>query len=185
VILTTERLVLREFIEDDWEAVMVYQQKPEYLKYYDWIERSPDDVREFVKMFLDQQQADPRIKYQLAVTLRTSGQLIGNCGIRTKSAGAHQADIGFELDLLLWGQGYATEAAWAILQFGFEELHLHRVWSWCIADNLGSRRVLEKLGMKQEGRLRENESFKGRYWDTLIYAILEKEWRAKHDNLSG
>ncbi|MBX0328846.1 GNAT family N-acetyltransferase [Oscillochloris sp. ZM17-4] len=51
-------------------------------------------------------------------------------------------------------RGYATEAARAIVAFGFTELLLHRIWSWCIADNLGSARVLEKLGMRPEGRLR-------------------------------
>jgi ribosomal-protein-alanine N-acetyltransferase len=53
---------------------------------------------------------------------------------------------------------------------------LHRVWSWCVADNTGSVHVLEKLGMRQEGRLRENEFYKGRWWDTLMYAILAEEW---------
>ena len=60
--------------------------------------------------------------------------------------------------------------------FGFGELKLHRLWATCLADNTASARVLEKLGMQLEGRLRENEWFKGRWWDTLHYAILEQEW---------
>jgi ribosomal-protein-alanine N-acetyltransferase len=57
-----------------------------------------------------------------------------------------------------WRQGLATEAARAIVAFGFTELRLHQIWSWCIAENVGSAGVLEKLGMQREGRLRENES---------------------------
>jgi ribosomal-protein-alanine N-acetyltransferase len=178
VILTTEHLVLREFVEEDWQAVLAYQQNPLYLRYYEWKERTPEGAREFVQMFLANQREIPRTKFQLATTLRTTGQLIGNCGIRMKFAGAREADIGYELDPGYWGQGYASEAARAIVQFGFSELHLHRVWSWCVADNVGSARVLEKLGMRQEGRLRENEYYKGRWWDTLLYAILEDEWKA-------
>ncbi|HET9589619.1 MAG TPA: GNAT family protein, partial [Anaerolineales bacterium] len=85
------------------------------------------------------------------------------------------------LDPEYWTRGYATEAAHAIVDFGFSQLGLHRVWSWCVADNLGSAHVLEKLGMRLEGRLRENEYYKDRWWDTLMYAILADEWEThKH-----
>jgi RimJ/RimL family protein N-acetyltransferase len=177
--LTTDRLVLREFVEDDWPAVLAYQSNPLYLRYYEWTERTPEGVREFVQMFLAQQQEVPRRKFQLAVTLKTTGELIGNCGIRMRSADAHEADIGYELDPRHWGQGYATEAARAIVTLGFTHFRLHRIWSWCIADNVGSAHVLEKLGMRQEGWLRENEFYKGRWWDTLMYAMLEHEWKAQ------
>jgi RimJ/RimL family protein N-acetyltransferase len=179
--LTTDRLILREFQYDDWPAVLAYQTHPLYLRYYDWTERTPAGAQEFVGWFLAQQQAQPRIKFQLAVTLQSSGELIGNCGIRTKFEGAFEGDIGYELSPDHWGQGYATEAARAMVAFGFTELKLHRVWSWCVADNTGSARVLQKLGMRLEGHLRENEFYKGRWWDTLMFGILEDEWRALPD----
>ena len=177
MILTTERLILREFVESDWPAVLAYQSDPLYLRYYHWTGRTEAEVREFIQMFLNQQQQQPRIKFQLAVTLRAEGRLIGNCGIRKKSADAHEGDIGYEFAPAYWGQGYATEATRAIVAFGFNELRLHRIWSWCIAENVGSFRVMEKVGMQREGRLRENEWIKGRWWDTLIYGILDHEWR--------
>lgn len=179
MILSTERLILRDFVADDWPAVLAYQQDPLYLRYYEWTERSSDEVREFVGMFVAQQMAVPRNKFQLAVTRKETGQLIGNCGIRRPSPGAHSADIGFELDSQYWGQGYATEAARAVVAFGFTQLQMHRIWAWCIAENAGSARVLEKVGMRREGELREKEYFRGRWWDTLLYAILDHEWRAQ------
>jgi ribosomal-protein-alanine N-acetyltransferase len=177
--IITGRLVLREFRESDWPDILAYQVDPLYLRYYEWTERTPQAVQEFVHMFLEQQQARPRIKFQLAVTLKPDLQLIGTCGIRLASADAHEGDIGYELAPMYWGQGYATEAARAIVQFGFSELRLHRIWSRCVADNVRSAHVLERLGMHLEGRLRENEFFKGRWWDTLLYAILDYEWRAR------
>ena len=174
--LETERLILRDFVKEDWQWVLEYQSDPLYLRYYDWTGRTPEAVREFVGWFLDHQKQTPRIKFQLAVTLKSTGQLIGNCGIRMDTAEAFQADIGYELDPKHWNHGYATEAAHAIVDFGFRAFSLHRVWSWCVADNTGSAHVLEKLGMRQEGRLRENEFYKGRWWDTLMYAILADEW---------
>ena len=177
MILTTKRLVLREFAEEDWSAVLAYQSNPQYLLYYDWTQRTEQDVREFVQMFITRRQEKPRTKFQLAITLAPGGQLIGNCGIRMKTPTDREADIGYELDPRYWGCGYATEAAHAMLAFGFQELALHRIWAWCIAENVASAHVLEKIGMRQEGHLREHEWMKGRWWDTLLYTILEHEWQ--------
>lgn len=175
--LETERLILREFDDNDWPDVLAYQSDPRYLRYYPWSKRTPEDVQAFVRMFIDQQQEQPRTKFQLAVVLKSGDKLIGNCGIRMASARAHEADIGYELSPDHWGQGYATEAARAFLHYGFTERQLHRICSGCIADNVGSVRVLEKIGMRLEGRLREKDHFKERWWDTLMFAILEHEWR--------
>lgn len=175
--LHTPRLLLREFVAGDWPAVLAYQRDPRYLRYYEWTDRTAGDAQHFVQMFIEQQTERPRRKFQLAVVLKSSGQLIGNCGIRQTSAGAREADIGYELAPDHWGCGYATEAARAIVRFGFEELKVHRIWAWCIADNVASSHVLEKIGLKLEGRLREKEYFKDRWWDTLMYAILEEEWK--------
>jgi [ribosomal protein S5]-alanine N-acetyltransferase len=177
--LTTARLILREYGADDWPAVLAYQSDLRYQRFYSHTDHTPEQARDFVQMFLDQQAEQPRLKFQLALTLKSDGQLIGGCGIRMRTPNAHEADIGYELNPAYWGQGYASEAARAIAAFGFDELRLHRIWSWCIADNVGSARVLEKLGMRQEGRLRENEFFKGRWWDTLMFAILEQEWQSQ------
>jgi RimJ/RimL family protein N-acetyltransferase len=175
--LETERLILRDFVEDDWQRVLEYQSDPLYLRYYEWTERTPEAVQEFVGWFLDHQKQSPRTKFQLAVTLKSNHLLIGNCGVRLAMADAHQADIGYELDPKYWGHGYASEAAHAIADFGFSRFKLHRIWSWCVADNVGSAHVLEKLGMRREGYMRENEYYQGRWWDTLMYAILADEWK--------
>ena len=174
--LETERLILRDFVADDWQRVLEYQSDPYYLRYYAWTKRTPEDAKEFVGWFLDYQKQAPRIKFQLAVTLKSDELLIGNCGIRMNKPNALQADIGYELDPNYLNHGYATEAARAIVDYGFSILGLHRVWSWCVSDNVGSAHVLEKLGMRQEGRLIQNEYYRGRYWDTLMYAILAEEW---------
>jgi ribosomal-protein-alanine N-acetyltransferase len=175
--LETDRLILRDFVKDDWQRVLEYQSEPLYLRYNPWVERTPDAVQDFVGWFLDQQIQKPRLKYQLAVILKSNSQLIGNCGVRMDKADEIEANIGYEFDPTYWKQGYATESAHAIVGFGFKHFGVHRIWADCVADNIGSAHVLEKLGMKLEGHLREKEYFKGRYWDALIYAILEEEWK--------
>lgn len=180
MILNTERLVLRDFVEEDWPAVLAYQRDPRYLRFYESNERTPDEVRAFVGRLIAQQAETPRQKVQLAIILQATGQLIGNVGIRKRTLGTHQADIGYELDPQHWRHGYAGEAAREIVRFGFETLRLHRITAHCLAENVASARVLERLGMQLEGRMRDSEHFKGRYWDTLHFAILEKEWWAQN-----
>jgi [ribosomal protein S5]-alanine N-acetyltransferase len=179
MIIETPRLRLREFVEADWAAVLAYQSDPRYLIYYPWAERVEGEVRAFVGRFVTWQSAQPRCKFQLAITLRDSGSLIGNCGIRLPEAGARSAGLGYELAPKHWGKGCATEAVRAIVGFGFESLGLHRVWGECVPENATSRRVMEKLGMRCEARLRQTQRFKGRWWDTLVYAVLEDEWRCQ------
>lgn len=173
--LHTDRLILREFVADDWPAVLAYQRDPRYLRLYEWTGRTEEDVRAFVQMFIDQQQQRPRTRFQLAVTLKADGRLIGNCGIRLPAAGAHDADIGYELAPDEWGHGYATEAARAIVRFGFEELGLHRISADTVADNTASAHVLTKLGMTREGRLRDKLYYKGRYWDVVLFGMIKPD----------
>jgi RimJ/RimL family protein N-acetyltransferase len=177
MILLTDRLLLREFNENDWPNVLTYQSDQQYLRYYHWTQRTEEDVSSFIRSFISQQNEEPRTKFQLAMILRSEEKLIGNGGIRKKNHNSIEAEIGYELDLNYWGNGYATEAANTLLQFGFQELMLHRISSYCVADNKASAHVLEKIGMKYEGRLRENVWIKGGWMDTLLYAILESEWK--------
>jgi RimJ/RimL family protein N-acetyltransferase len=175
--IQTKRLILREFSPDDWQVLYVYQNHPLYLRYSEWISRTPEDVRDFIQRQIDNQLEKPRLQYQLAITLKTSEELIGNCGILMGFAGTHEAEIGYELDPNHWKHGYATETARVIVDFCFTHLHLHRIWAHCVADNTGSAHVLEKLGLQLEGRQRDKEHYKDRYWDMLLYAVLRKEWQ--------
>ncbi len=176
--LETERLTLREFREDDWSSMLAYWRDPRYGRYYPEYADPESFVRELVAMFVGSQSVEPRRSFQLAIVAGDEERLIGNCGIRVNNADLGEANIGYELDPQQWGKGYATEAAQAIVAFGFDELLLHRIWAECVADNVGSARVLEKLGMRREAQLREHQFYRDRWWDTLIYAVLDREWRA-------
>lgn len=180
--LETSRLVLREFVPGDWPVVLAYQSDPRYLRYYPWEHRTEDEVRAFVQRFVSWQEEMPRTRFQLAITLAGNGELIGNCGIRRADATSTQAELGYELAPRHWGQGYASEATRAMLGLAFQELGLHRVWGECVAENVASRRVMERLGMHLEGRLREVRWIKGRWQDHLVYGLLVHEWQAQQDS---
>jgi ribosomal-protein-alanine N-acetyltransferase len=177
MIRNTSRLILREFVPEDWPVVLAYQSEPAYSRYERCSERTPADAQAFIQRFIDWQGEEPRYRYQLAITLPETGQLIGSCGLRLEHPGASEGNIGYELAPQHWGKGYATEVARSMLALGFEEFGLHRIWAGCIAENIGSSRVMEKIGMRREGQHRDKEQFKGRWWDTYTYAILAHEWQ--------
>ncbi len=183
--LMTPRLILREVEESDWAAVLAYQRDPRYLRYDDWAYRTERDVRGFLREFVEGRGVYPRVSYHFAIVckdvcndVRKGGRrLIGLCSLRRAAATSFSAELGYEITPDEWGRGYASEAAAALLEYGFTQLDLHRVRAACIADNLASARVMEKIGMRPEGRAREEKWFKGRWWDTLHYAILVYEWQ--------
>lgn len=183
--IVTERLTLREYSIDDWRDVLAYQSDPDYLRYYPWLDRSEASVKDFIQQFITTKGEDPRLMYQLAITINGNHRVVGSAGIRLESPESTSGDIGIELSPEHWGKGLAAEAGRAILRFGFEDLSLHRVWARLIADNTRSVRLVERLGMLQEGRLRENEWFKGRWWDTLVYGMLDYEWYTRQEQGPG
>ena len=175
--IRTDRLLLREYSADDLPAMLAYQSDPTFLRFYPADRATEDAGGALLRRFLDWRREEPRFRYQLAVTLAGSGELIGSVGLRLSAPGSRVADTGFELSRAHWGKGYATEAARALVGHGFSAVGLHRVHSHCIAENRASARVLERLGMLPEGRLRDHEHFGGRWWDVLLYGVLASEWK--------
>lgn len=178
MILRTERLVLREFTAADWPAVFAYENDPRYLRFYDADAITERQCQALVYQFILWQGEQPRIKAQLAITLAESGEVIGNVGVRRDAPGEVLADVGFELAPEQWGHGYATEAARALVDWAFTEWGLQRVHAHCVSENTASARVLERVGMRPEARLREHRFFKGRFWDLSLYGMLREEWEA-------
>lgn len=174
--LETKRLIIREFDEGDFISIHSYASKPEVTKYVPFGPNNEADTRLFLKKVLHDQIQNPRYEYEFAVILKQGNCLIGSSGIHVTNIGNKEGSIGYCYDKQYWGNGYASEAAKAILDFGFNKLNLHRIFATCHPDNIGSARVMEKIGMKKEGRLREHRFQKGNWRDSFIYSILDYEY---------
>ena len=183
MLLKTGRLILREIDVSDWQPVFAYQSDPRYRRYYPWITDVRQDVQRLVNAFIHWQQEQPRYRFQLAITLRVDHYLIGTCGIRATKVNMQEAELGYELHPDYWGHGYATEAARAMLTFGFGTLHLKRVWAQCLAENEASVRLLEQLGMRQEQHLSKHTWMQKRWWDTVVYAISKAQWQTQTESV--
>ncbi len=176
--LDTERLRLRLFTERDLDAVHAMERRPDVMRYLYSEPRTRDEVRAAldrrVKMTsLDDEAAALR----LAVVRRDSGELIGDFSLALRSRQNGQGEIGFMFHPDHQGQGYAAEAGRAVLALGFDAFDLHRVYGSCDARNTASARLMERLGMRLEGTMRETEYVKGAWSDELVFAILADEWR--------
>ena len=174
-LLTTARLHLRDYEEDDWRRVHEYASDAEVCRYMEWGPNSADDTREFIRSTVESRRASPRRQYAFALTLRSDGTLIGGCGLDIHPHA--QGVIGYCLHPGFWGQGYAAEAARALCGVGLRTLGLHRIFATCRPENLASARVMEKVGMTREGLLREHLHYKGQWQSSYLYSILADEYR--------
>ena len=176
--LETERLVLRPFEDGDLEAMYAIQSDAESARWLYNEARSLDET----KALLAKKIAGDRYRAEgdwiaAAVVARATGRFVGDVSMQWVSEQHKTGEIGFIFDRAHQGLGYATEAARVFLAFAFERMGFHRVIGRTEARNTASARVLEKLGMRLEAHLVENEWVKGEWQSELVYAILEHEWR--------
>ena len=149
----TERLLLREFTKQDVDAVAEFRRDPRYLEYYYRPAYTREECVHFVDKCIAWSKESPRCKFQLAITDRSNGVLLGDCGVRTESIGSRRGDIGYELSPVYWGQGFASEAVRSILQVGFEDLELDEIEARCVVANKRSVRLLHRLGFEETERV--------------------------------
>ena len=173
--LETERLRLRDFVAGDFDAVHAYASDPEVVRHMDWGPNDASETREFLRRVTAQQGEDPRQSWELAIVLRESGELVGGCGLMPRRLPFREWELGFVLRRDQWRCGIMSEAARAVVAFGFGEVGAHRIFARVDPENVGSIRVLERLGMRHEGTRVRDELVRGAWRDTHIYARLEDE----------
>jgi RimJ/RimL family protein N-acetyltransferase len=175
--IETERLLLRPFVAGDLDALLSMQSRSDVVRYLYWNPRSEIEVR----TALQKKLASTGIHSEgdviaLAAVVKETNQVVGDFILQLISAEHQTGEIGFIVHPHHQGRGYATEAGREMLRIGFEDAELHRVIGRVEARNAASGRVLEKLGMRLEAHLVENEYVKGEWQSELVYAMLDREW---------
>jgi len=173
--LTTARLTLRAITVEDEENTFALYGNPEVVRYLyeDVVDRAdiPTHLLRYISAGL------PDDGQWLSLAIEHDGTFVGQASVCFRSAEHRQAEIGYILVPSANGHGYATEASARMIQFAFEELGVHRVVGRIEARNSASERVLQRLGMRKEAHLIQNEWVKGEWNDEIVYAITEPEWR--------
>ncbi|MGE0528891.1 MAG: GNAT family N-acetyltransferase [Bdellovibrionales bacterium] len=171
--LTTNRLVLRNYKTEDGARVHIYAADPDFSRYEIWGPNTLEDSHKFVADMAQQSETHPRYKFDLAICLKDSGLLIGGCGVRRETELSQVANLGWAVNPEFQCKGYATEAALALIEFGFQRLNLSVIYATCDTRNAPSYKVMEKLGMKRVGFIKGAQEVKGHVRDSYRYEL----WR--------
>ena len=179
--IESARLRLRHFQDSDVTLFMGYRNDPFIAKYQSWEGISELEARAFIQEQNEIQPGVPGQGFQVAIELKATGTLIGDCYFTMNAHDHRQAEIGFTLSRDYQGNGYATEAVSYFLDYAFQTFDLHRVIAITDAENSASVALLERLGMRREGHFIQNIWFKGKWGDEYLYAILKEEWLLKRN----
>lgn len=173
--LETARLVLRPYEEGDFDALHALYAQPEVARWLYYEAATPEDSRLRLARKIAGRELTEENGLHAAVQLR-DGTYVGDAVLFYGSVQHRTLEVGFSFDPRHQGNGYAGEAARALIDWAFGQ-GIHRVIGRLEPRNIASARVLEKLGLRREALLVENEWVKGEWQSEVVYAVLDREWR--------
>lgn len=169
----TSRLRLRPFRPEDLPFIQRYALREYFWKFLPLEPQTPESVKSFLERRLDDVWGHG--SYCCAVELIEASHLIGTVRVAVTDAKHRSGDVGFALNDEFSGKGYMTEAVSRVLQIGFEELGLNRIWATADVSNTASWRLMERVGMQREGLLRQDKLVRGAWRDSYFYSILNSD----------
>lgn len=174
--LETERLMLREMTIDDVEFYFRHFNNDEIVEGSCFLgPESLEAAKEELKRYcINPFKENKGVRW--GIVKKGSKELIGTCGYYDWNKTVHRAEIGYDLDPVYWGRGIMTEALGATLEYGFEKMELNRIQAIIDSKNVRSIRLVQRLGFKKEGILRQNSYFNGQFIDDIVFSLLKKEW---------
>ncbi|PSR52280.1 GNAT family N-acetyltransferase [Adhaeribacter arboris] len=176
--LHSARLKLRLIEDTDWMVVHGLHSLPETDEFNTLgIPKNTDETKMIIDSWIADHQQQEIKNYTFAVEQSAKDQFIGLITLKVGNPKYRKAEVWYKIHVKYWGQGFATEALNRILDFGLTELKLHRIEAGCAVDNIGSIKVLEKVGMIKEGRKRQVLPLKSGWSDNFEYAIIETDKR--------
>ena len=165
-----------------WRDVHAYASLPEVSKYQPWGPNSEEDTMNYLKQFIVDTEKENPSRYLYAIKKIHEDKVIGAAELFHIDFINKSAEIGYVVHPDYWGKGIATFAAKKLLEIGFSNFELHRIHATCDARNIGSAKVLEKIGMTYEGKKRHNMLLKSGWRDSLLYSVLENEWKGLNND---
>lgn len=179
-VLTGERLLLRRLTDGDADVVFAMRSDPETMRFIPRpLLQNREEALGHIAMISEKIDCNTGINW--AITLKEDpGRAIGIVGHYRMAPEHFRSEIGYMLHKDHHNNGYVSEAIGIVLQYGFEVMKLHSVEAIIDPGNRASARVLEKNGFIKEAHILENEYFDGQFIDTVIYSLLERNWRRRN-----
>jgi ribosomal-protein-alanine N-acetyltransferase len=178
LVIETPRLRLRPFVETDVPDLFAYARDPELSQFVTWAaHRDEKDTREFVLGRIAAVDSGTDVAWAIEHDGHARG-CITLVGIRwmQRATRVDRAELAYWLGKPLWGAGLMTEAAVAVTRWGFDALGLHKITIGCLEPNIGSRRVIEKVGFRYLCKQEDDFWRDGRWHAHLRYELLSSEW---------
>lgn len=174
--ITGKHVGLRAIEQDDLEALRQWRNKPEFRRYFREYREISTSMQQ--RWFETQVENDPRTR-MFAIERLSDSALMGACGLCYIDAVNQNADFSIYIgrDDLYIDDTYAIEAGHLLLNYGFEELTLHRVWAEIYSIDTAKQDFLPKLGFQLEGRHKETHFTEGEWVDSLFYGLLQADYR--------
>lgn len=177
--LENNTIYLTEMTDGFLMDIHGYASNEEVCKYEPWGPNSIEDTKTYLKEVLADVMKDKRTRYVFAVVEKTSNKMIGAGELFHVDYANKNGEMGYIIHPNFWGNGIATQVAHLLLDFGFKELKLNRISATCDVRNIASEKVLKKVGMIQEGLLRENILLKDGWRDSFLYSSLSRDRMTK------
>ena len=175
--IDSERLYMRPFKDEDAESMLEYHSDPEICRYIPWDVRNLAEVQESIEKNKDAYTLNAEGDYlSLALIRKSDDQLIGQMNSMYRSTEHKKAEFGYVINPKFGGQGYASEAASALITALFDSGLFHRVIANIDVRNDPSWKLVERIGMRREAHYIQDYWFKGEWTDSYIYAVLKSEW---------
>ncbi|WP_396145619.1 GNAT family N-acetyltransferase [Flavobacterium sp.] len=173
--LESKRLLLRRVIETDVDEIFELRSNPETMKFIPRpLAKTKEDALVHFKTIDENIENNKGINW--AITLKGNPKLIGIIGHYRIQPENHRCEIGYMILPQYNGQGIVSEAIKMILEYGFNDLQMHSIEAVIDPENKASERVLQKNGFVKEAHILENELWEGKFWDSVIYSILKRNF---------
>ncbi|MGV9002855.1 GNAT family N-acetyltransferase [Flavobacterium sp.] len=174
--LETERLYFRRITHADAAEVLALRGNPLAMKYIPRpLALSLDDAIAHVDII--NENIDKNTGINWGITIKSDDKIIGIIGHYRIQPENYRTEIGYMILPEHSGKGYVTEAVKAVVEYGFNEMNLHSIEAVIDPDNFASERVLLKNGFVKEAHILENEFFEGKFWDSVIYSVLKRNFK--------
>lgn len=173
--ILTERLSLRRFQSDDAEAVYAYRYSPELREFLSW-PPSRDELHSMIVRLRSKEFCSTAGWDHLVIARRSDNQILGDCAVCIGENDSRIAELGIALVPEFQSQGYASETFNALFNFLFSNRGVHRAFTHVNPRNVASIALMERLGMRKEGQMKQGRWFRDEWVDDVIYGILASEW---------
>ena len=172
--IKTERLILREIVNDDVKEIFEIFSDEDVTK-YDWFVpiKDTNTALKFIQHY--KEEFDNKEEITWGIALKETNELIGICCLGDFELDSRRAEIGYDIKKTEWNKGYATEALKAVVLYGLCNMNLNRIEAFITPGNDASVKVLKKIGFTQEGIVRERDLIKGKLEDGIIMSMLKKD----------